>query len=148
VTAQIPRLAGRAGDTGPTEPPVVFASCASGVGQCVPQALVPDDLKSVVPVADCTQPGHVCAPIPKVKDLSYQFPTCTPSSTILNGPSAMKAPNGQLGACVPKYLVDNFMPAPPMGILMQDTCQPGEICAPCYNPISQPANQATGACSG
>jgi hypothetical protein len=125
-------------DTGPTQPAYTFTSCGSGEGLCVPKELVPADLQAAVPVDTCTQTDHVCAPIEKVKDINYNFPECTPTSAAAL--LALPGPNGQMGGCVPIYLV----PADKRSLILQDTCQTGELCAPCTDPLN---NQApTGAC--
>ncbi len=139
-------------DTGPAnKTPVTFAACGMSKGLCVPENLVPADLKAAVPVDTCTGGGDggnkfVCAPTEKVKDLNYNFPTCVPSFL---DPLGLDKPNstGQKGGCVPAYLTANVMPAPPAGSLLQDTCQMGELCAPCVNPLAttMPLPQ-TGAC--
>jgi hypothetical protein len=126
-------------DQGPTQPKYQFASCGGGAGLCVPKSLVPADLQAAVPVESCTQPDHVCAPTEKVKDINYNFPACTPSNPIAAG--AQPGPNGQKGGCVPKYLVTDPIQ---LTVLLQDTCQVNELCAPCTNPLSN--NAPTGAC--
>jgi len=125
-------------DAGPTQPPYTFTSCGSGEGLCVPKELVPTELQAAVPPDTCTQTDHVCAPIEKVKDLNYNFPVCVPTSAAAL--LAQPGPNGQTGGCVPIYLV----PADKRSLILQDTCQTGELCAPCTDPL---ANMApTGAC--
>jgi hypothetical protein len=127
-------------DTGPTQPAYTFTSCGSGRGLCVPKELVPTELQAAVPVDTCTQTDHVCAPTEKVKDINYNFPECTPTSPA--AAIALPGPNGQKGGCVPTYLV----PEAQRSLLLQDTCQAGELCAPCTNPLSTPPNAPTGAC--
>src|SRR5690606_18522312 len=119
-----------------------FAECGEGAGQCVPSELIPAELAAAVPVADCTQPGYVCAPKIKVADINAPFTPCEPSSEVLQSLDPPPGPNGQKGACVPKYLVDAI--APPEGTVLQDTCMAGELCAPCSNPLDN--NAPTGAC--
>jgi hypothetical protein len=131
-------------DTGPTQPAVVFQECGSGLGQCVPAELIPPDLQAAVPVADCTEPGFVCAPKTHVADINYDFPDCVPSSDLLMAAPGLDGPNGEKGGCVPAYLVDAVDPPPPEGAVLQDTCDPGFLCAPCTNPLALQA--PTGAC--
>jgi hypothetical protein len=132
-------------DPGPTTAPVSFPDCGNdGLAMCVPQELIPADLRPFVPTADCTQQGFACAPKTNVADLDHAFTPCVPSSDILAAVPPIDGPNGQKGACVPIYLVDNVEPPPPDGAVLQDTCPDGYLCAPCTNPL---ANQArTGAC--
>lgn len=131
-------------DMGPTQPAVTFASCGNGLGLCVPGELVPPDLQSSVPVADCTQEGFVCAPTTHVNDINAQFDTCTPTSDLLMAAPPLDGPNGEKGGCVPAYLVENFMPPPPDGAVLQDDCPDGFLCAPCTNPLAN--QEPTGAC--
>jgi hypothetical protein len=145
ITGDVTPACSQACDTGPTQPPFVFAECGAGLGLCVPQDLVPPDLRSAVPVADCTTAGFVCAPKTHVDDINYVFPTCTPSSDLIAAVNPMPGPNGQVGGCVPAYLVEHTEPAPPDGAVLQDGCAAGHLCAPCYNPLVTPQTP-TGAC--
>jgi hypothetical protein len=126
-------------DAGPTQPKYQFTVCGNGRGLCVPKELVPAELQAAVPVDTCTQPDHVCAPTEKVKDLNYNFPACTPSNPVTA--AAQPGPNGQKGGCVPAYLVTDPVQ---ITFLLQDSCQAGELCAPCTNPLAN--NAPTGAC--
>jgi hypothetical protein len=131
-------------DPGPTQPPVVFQECGSGLGFCVPQDVIPANLRTFVPVADCTQAGYACAPKTNVADINHVFTPCEPSSAIIMTLAPPPAPNGQKGACVPAYLVDYQEPQPPPESILQDTCDAGYLCAPCSNPLKN--NEPTGAC--
>ena len=141
----------------------VFQKCGSDLGVCVPQKLVSDPvqltaLKSIDDPTACsvkcpsgtppactgsdTDGPYVCAPVLKAKDQSANFAPCTMTSAAALL-ATMKNSTGQLAACVPKYIV----PTSQQGLLLQDGCQTGELCAPCYNPLSTPtANAPTGAC--
>lgn len=131
-------------DPGPTQTnPAKFDSCGAGGGLCVPKSLVPAEYQAILPVDTCTQADYVCAPTKKAQDINYLFPKCDPSNSIFD--TTPDGPGGQKGACVPHYLVDDT-PNVPAGIIVQDTCAAGELCAPCNNPISTPPNQPTGAC--
>jgi hypothetical protein len=46
---------------------------------------------------------------------------------------------GGPGACIAKFIIPETM----QSFLMQSTCDDGEICAPCINPLSM---MPTGAC--
>jgi hypothetical protein len=126
--------------------PVTFAKCGiyamdsskTPKGLCVPKSLVPMNLQGI-PQDTCAS-DHLCAPIEKVKDLSYNFPTCMPGgAAALLG--LMKNMAGQVGGCVPPYLAGSNA-----SLLTADVCTGGDLCAPCTNPLSTPANQPTGAC--
>jgi hypothetical protein len=140
-------------DTGPdpSGPRTKFDSCGGGDGMCVPSSLVPTEFQYVVPKDTCTQDGYVCAPTAKAKDIHAAFPECSPSNATVQ--AAAPGPNGQKGACVPHYLIDDYnvpgVPAIPSGFVNQDSCASGQLCAPCNNPLA-PANAPdkafTGAC--
>lgn len=59
----------------------------------------------------------------------YSFPSCT--TGFVGG--------GQPGACLPDCLISSFQRLP----LSRSTCAPGELCAPCTNPLG---GGSTGAC--
>lgn len=126
----------------PTGPRTKYDSCGAGAGMCVPKTLIPAAYQAVLPKDTCTQTDYLCAPIMKAQDLSYAFPKCVPSNAVFS--TTPPAPNGDKGACVPHYLVDDFQPPPPSGVIVQDTCAAGELCAPCNNPLTN--NTPTGAC--
>jgi hypothetical protein len=131
-------------DTGPTQAPVTFARCGNDdLGVCVPSNLVPPELAPLVPQDTCAA-GELCAPELKAVDINANFQECTPTSDILTQINPPPGPNGQLGGCVPAYLVDAQEPAPPEGAVLQDGCAAGELCAPCNNPLNN--NEPTGAC--
>jgi hypothetical protein len=133
-------------DMGPTVmPKFVFPKCGidmmdstmTPMGVCVPKSIVPMDLQGIP--ADTCAADHLCAPTEKAKDLNYQFQVCTPTS--IGGLLGMPNMAGQKGGCVPKYLAGTNG-----GLLAVDGCKTGELCAPCTNPLSMPANAPTGAC--
>jgi len=133
--------------------PVTFQKCGSEQGVCVPQGLVSDAtqlqaLKNVDDPTACTvgcptgtppacsgtdsSGPYVCAPIEKARDQSYQFPSCTPSLASILGATK--------GGCVPKFLI----PTAKQGLVLQDSCAAGTMCAPCTDPTAN--NAPTGAC--
>jgi hypothetical protein len=131
-------------DTGPsastTANPYVFQKCQGTNGVCAPLAAVPPVLQTQL-IQDLCPPLHLCAPIKKTQDLKYNFPACQPSNPLVALLSGV-GPNNQTGGCVPAFLADNN----PLegGFMAQDTCQVGEKCAPCNNPLRGGA--MTGAC--
>ncbi len=126
----------------PTEPKQTFALCGDSRGLCVPADLVPADLVNAVPRETCNA-GELCAPIEKVKDLSYKFPSCAPQ---LGG---LPADPTQPGGCVPQYIITAYAAKPDGGnafatALTQSDCTTvGDICAPCTDPLTL---VVTGAC--
>jgi hypothetical protein len=131
----------------PSRPPVVFPECGGGAGVCVPSTLVTDpvQLASLQAVDDptgiCADSTQVCAPKLKAADQSAPFVPCTMTSAAA-ALATMANSTGQLSACVPSYIV----PVAQQPLLLQDGCQANELCAPCFNPLSMPANEPTGAC--
>lgn len=92
----------------------------------VPVIAVSSDIKDHLRT---TSPGFVCAPDRAVEEGGYYPLKCT----------AFKTFEGRcLGTCIPEVKQVAVL-------LNQETCFPGEVCVPCYNPFS-PAD-ATGACS-
>jgi hypothetical protein len=119
-----------------------FALCGNSRGVCVPSNVVPAAFASAAPPDTCPS-GHVCAPISYVQTPNYQFPACRPSNALLIN---SKNAEGQAGACVPSYLVDDLVPTAKT-FVKQDGCpNSDDLCGPCTNPYSQPAGQATGIC--
>ncbi len=137
----------KAGDK-PVDPaPAQFKKCGAlkagdpDLGLCVPEALVTDPVQKAAlqmafagdaGIADTCASGQVCAPTLKVNDLNACFKHC----------SSIAGP----GACVPTFLVPPMQRSLLSG--MPDVCDKAtEMCAPCLNPLSMPANQPTGACN-
>jgi hypothetical protein len=131
-------------DTGPSAQtqanPYVFQKCQGTQGVCAPLAAVPKVLQTQL-IQDLCPVNHLCAPIKKTQNLKYNFPACQPQNPAV-ALLAGVGPNGQTGGCVPQFLADNN---PLEGAFMgQDSCQVGEKCAPCNNPLRGGA--MTGAC--
>jgi hypothetical protein len=116
---------GQGCDPGPTQPAVQFASCCSGNGLCVPTSVVPATQLSQLGADTCTQTDHVCAPT-KFIDLTYKPKVC---SSI----------NSYEGRCIPDCLP---AVAGRASFLPKDTCDTGEVCAPCYDPVNGSDTQA------
>ncbi len=132
----------------PVDPkPATFKTCGAlkaadkDTGICVPDGLVTDPVQKAAlqmafsgdaGVADLCAKGDICAPALKANDITACFKHCTS----IVGP----------GACVPIYLVPAAQRSALAG--MPDVCdKTTEMCAPCLNPLSSPANQPTGACN-
>ncbi len=131
-------------DTGPSAQtsanPYVFRKCQGTNGVCAPLSAVPPILQTQL-IPDVCGAGFLCAPIKKTQDLKYNFPSCQPSNPLV-ALLAGVGPNNQTGGCVPASLGDNNPHEG--GFMAQDTCQTGEKCAPCNNPLRGGA--MTGAC--
>lgn len=129
-------------DTGPAPgtTPYVFQKCQGVHGVCAPLSAVPRVLQTQL-IQDVCAPNHLCAPIKKTQDLKYNFPSCQPLNPLVAALAGV-GPNNQTGGCVPAFLADNN----PLegGFMGQDSCQAGEKCAPCNNPLRGGA--MTGAC--
>jgi hypothetical protein len=129
----------KSGDAPKDAAPAPYKKCGDNLGICVPEALVTDATQKAalekafggdggVP-SGCAD-GELCAPTLKAKDQAACFAHCTSVLSLE-------------GACVPTFLV----PASQRSLLSPDKCGTGELCAPCLDPTSMPANQSTGACN-
>jgi hypothetical protein len=131
------------GDTPAQPAPSPFVRCGAygdagspQLGYCVPQELVSrvTNDTSLIPVDTCGA-GLLCAPANKVEDPNMCFEKCA-------------AALGGDGACVPTYIVE--APGSPgagySSTLGQVTCQAGETCTPCINPLATDG-AITGACN-
>ncbi len=110
-------------------PPIVdvktFPTCSDGTGmRCVPTTLVPADSAKMLD----TCPTGLCAPEKSIAAGGNYVPkTC----------SAVAGAEGRcLNAAIPQIKAQKSQ-------LSQATCDAGELCAPCYNPID---GKETGAC--
>jgi hypothetical protein len=120
----------------PTPPPG-FAECGAFMdgpmmGLCVPQDLVMNTGANLeqIPVDTCAA-GELCAPANKAIDTNLCFTKC-------------ESPLGGAGACVATYIVESTPDGMGLsGTLGQVTCEAGETCTPCLNPLS---GMPTGAC--
>jgi hypothetical protein len=114
-------------DPGPQEPPVVFAECCGGAGFCVPPEVVPEADRGLLGADTCTGAGELCAP-EALSDSTFVPATCT---------SLAGAEGRCLPDCIPQVSDQGDR-------LPVDTCNPGERCAPCYDPTN---GELTGACN-
>lgn len=67
-------------DTGPTQPPVQFASCCEDRARCVPTASIPPEDQEQLGEDDCAA-GNLCVPNEILAD--GPFPTCSANSLLL-----------------------------------------------------------------
>jgi len=136
------------GDAPVDAPPSTFATCGAPPagtppgppgGICAPKDLVlqvENAAISFLTQLEC-ETGELCAPAVKVNDPSACFAQCESQAADLLGDRYRP------GGCVPSYVVA-LVAAAGVGQLAQGTCQDGELCAPCLNPLAGDA--ATGAC--
>jgi len=117
-------------DPGPAEEPLVFAGCCDNgadenIGSCVPLALVPEDQRTLLGQDSC-EGTDLCAPV-TIAAGAYQPVEC-------EGPGGAEA--RCLAACLPDI-------AAQADRLVRGSCAQGELCAPCYDPLT---GASTGAC--
>jgi hypothetical protein len=108
----------------PSEPPVVFERCCDDRGACVPSELVPDDQQDDLGQDTCSEADALCAP----------------DNLVSGTPEYCPSIGGGEGRCLPDCLPAVQEQADQ---LQQSTCDPGELCAPCTDPIT---GEDTGAC--
>lgn len=114
-------------DTGPKNPPQTFAKCCDDQGSCVPKSIVPAADVAQLGTDTCTGTDILCAPN-KLTDVTYKPPKCV-SLANLEGRC--------LPACLPAVDAQKDR-------LPKATCDTGELCAPCYDPVT---GKDTGACT-
>lgn len=115
------------GDTA-KEPQVVFDSCCGNLGHCVPSTILSSSQQSLLGTDTCTKTGDLCAP-----DI-FADPTKKPQTC--RALSTFNAEGRCIPSCVPSV-------AAQASLLDQSTCDPGYLCAPCYDPRT---GISTGAC--
>lgn len=111
-------------DPGPQSTPVVFASCCSARGKCLPQNLVPQDTKQYLQSLSCGA-GSLCAPSENIAP-GFSPPQCT-------APGFLGIEYS--GVCLSKCL------ALDTSSLSQGTCDGDHICVSC----NYPSGERTGA---
>jgi hypothetical protein len=130
ITGEATGACSQSCDPGPAEEPFVFAGCCddgegAALGACVPLAIVPEDQRSLLGADTCSG-TDLCAPKP-IAAGTYE-------------PTACEGPGGAEARCLPSCLPDIAAQA---DRLVRGTCAQGELCAPCYDPLS---GDSTGAC--
>jgi hypothetical protein len=104
----------------------MFSACCGELGTCIASGLVPPALANML-ASDVCGPALLCAPTAYVDDPTYVAPACITLA-------------GREGRCLPACLPGL---GPQAGRLKQDACRSGEVCVPCFDPVS---NAETGAC--
>jgi len=114
-------------DTGPKDPPKPFAKCCTGRGSCVTKDLVPAADLALLGKDTCSTADQLCAP-DNLSDPAFQPKKCMSLA-------------GAEGRCTVDCLPSVAQQA---SRLPPADCAKGELCAPCYDPIS---GKDTGACT-
>jgi hypothetical protein len=104
----------------PTQAATLFADCCGELGRCVPEPLVPIQSRSRVDGTGCAA-ANLCLPEALARDPKASFPACHVSST------------GAEGRCLPACLPQIAARA---AQLTQESCAPGSLCSPCFDPIT------------
>jgi hypothetical protein len=115
-------------DSGPSGPPQVFGSCCGGAARCVPDGSVPEQQRTQLARESCGGEHELCVPS-ELLEPSFVPQSCTVS--------ALQAE----GRCVSHCLA--AVAAQPSAFA-QDGCGQGQVCAPCYNPLT---GSPSGACA-
>ena len=114
-------------DDHPTREGKVFPSCCDGAGRCVPPDELADAQKNQVQRDSCSAATDLCVPQAMLAG-GYVPPTCA---------SVDNAEGRCLSTCLP-------LVARQAGRLPQAGCPSGDLCTPCFDPVT---GDATGACS-
>jgi len=115
-------------DLGPSATPVVFPACCGELGRCVPTELVPAEQRAHLDADGCSDTERLCVPTTFLRDEKAQPVHCTSSLVHAEGRC--------LPACLPELAAQRDS-------LRRDTCTEGELCAPCFDPVS---GADTGSC--
>lgn len=113
-------------DHGPVLPPKPFASCCSDRGLCVPPSVSGDDAADLA--KDTCADDTLCAPR-ELTDLAFK-------------PSACASLDGAEGRCISTCIGGGL--AKRKALLPTAGCNPEEVCAPCFDPVT---GEDTGACT-
>ncbi|HKU37093.1 MAG TPA: hypothetical protein VJR89_03070 [Polyangiales bacterium] len=115
----------------PREDPRKLATCCNGAGRCAPAELVPEAYASSFGPDTCSTSRELCvAPQAALSDAAYKPATCR--DELLNTEGRC------LPTCLPTVAARSRQ-------LRRAQCASGELCVPCFDPIS---GEATGACTG
>src|SRR5262249_23008199 len=116
-------------DPGPQNPPFTFPKCCSSKGTCVPSAEVPTAEQSQLGTDTCPADAnnYLCAPTEFTTPGGFVPPSCRAFGTDGEGRC--------LAACLPSI-------AAQASRLSQGSCSTGQLCAPCYDPLTGADTQA------
>jgi hypothetical protein len=117
-------------DSGPVEDAKTFPKCCADQGSCVPSSLVPEAQRSLLGTDTCSGANELCAPNKLAAGQNARPASCRSF--------APQNREGRcLAACIPQV-------ADRAEQLRQETCDTGELCAPCFDPTN---GAETGACT-
>ncbi|MFW6023645.1 MAG: hypothetical protein ACOC9O_02760 [Myxococcota bacterium] len=111
----------------PSEPPPMTEACCDGRGTCLDPSVVPEEQQDQLGTDTCSEATALCAPL-ELTDPSFTPPTCD-------------SIGDAEGRCLPDCLPDVQERADQ---LPQASCEAGDLCTPCYDPIT---GEETGACA-
>jgi hypothetical protein len=107
-------------DSGPKQPPVILPTCCQGAGHCLPSTLIPEAQRAQLGRDSCSASSALCAP-DAFTEPGFRPPVCTVS--------AYGAEGRCLPSCLPRI-------AEQLSRLARDGCQEGNVCAPCFDPLT------------
>ena len=118
-------------DPGPSKPKVVFEPCCvpfqeEALGRCVPETLVPAELRSGL-LKDTCAGSKLCAPVEELTP-GLVHSACTGFSVLLLGLYE--------GVCVSECI--DFGGFVENALIPQGSCPPKHLCAPCRDPFGNP----------
>ncbi|HEX5657910.1 MAG TPA: hypothetical protein VFX59_11980 [Polyangiales bacterium] len=114
------------GGDAPTKPATLFGDCCGELGRCVPTPFVPADNASQLDGTGCAA-SNLCVPETLARNPKAVAPSCRIVST------------GAEGRCLPACLPQIAARA---SQLTQETCAAGNLCSPCYDPVSGASTSA------
>lgn len=116
-------------DPGPREPAAPFADCCAARARCVPEAIIAPDLRLRLATDGC-QPGSATLCVPEVW-----------VETADSRPASCRAHADAEGRCLAECLPAVISRADQLRV---DSCEPGQRCVPCFDPVT---GEATNACT-
>ena len=128
-TAQATGSCAIGGDRGPVQPATVFAHCCAGAGRCLPKNSLPAAQTSLLGRDSCEAEQALCLP-----EVFMSQPEFVPASCRT---AAWDSEGRCLWECLPAV-------AERVAQLSRDGCDGGQLCVPCYDPLT---GQPSGACA-
>ena len=120
----------------PKEAAKGFAECCGGRAKCVPKTSVPDAQEANLEAQSCNKDTELCVPTELVKDANFKPQSCAGSIKLLG---FISISNFNDGVCM-----SDCLKLPLEGAMQRSTCQSGEKCAPCKNPLTGAPTGAPG----
>jgi hypothetical protein len=129
LTGELTKSCTLGDDPGPTVPAARFADCCGGLGRCLPDRFISDHDRAHLGPDSCEASADLCVPANFAEHSDFVAPSCMSS--------LLSAEGRCLPACLPEL-------ARKAEHLARDGCAAGELCAPCFDPVT---GEATGSCS-